>query len=106
MDFAASGGMTWRVSRWRGGVWRDTRDRHVFRLAWSVLCGAVTVDRRSVMRKKYPLLKEAVARGLVWVEDRCYVGRAFDYVVVVVGSVGDEQGTERYLSAHPTPYDW
>lgn len=53
-----------------------------------------------------PLLDHLLKDGSVWLDGREYVGRATDGVEVSLGSLGDEEWIEKYLSANPTPDTW
>lgn len=53
-----------------------------------------------------PILEGLEAKGIVWMEDGKYVGRASDGVVVDLGYAGYREEVERYLNDHPTPDTW
>jgi hypothetical protein len=55
---------------------------------------------------RHPTLSRLLDVGYVAIEKHSYVGRAADGVLVAVGTVGDEDATERYLKAYPTPSLW
>jgi len=44
--------------------------------------------------------------GVIWNDGSSYVGTASDGVEVLLGTVGDEESLERYLTKNPTPSHW
>jgi len=65
------------------------------------------MQSKDVKRKvKTPILDSLIYAGTIWIEGTEYVGKASDGVVVLIGTVGWEKDTERYLTQRPKPEQW
>jgi hypothetical protein len=56
--------------------------------------------------RKFPLLWNGLQNETIFMMSEAYVGRASDGAEVQIGNIGQEQNTEAYLTARPTPDMW
>ncbi len=54
----------------------------------------------------YTLLENMLEKGFIYMDDKTYVGKSYDGIVVEFGMIGDEDKIEEYLMHYPTPEYW